>query len=166
MSMMKKTPPAASLAYVERVFRYLASLRYFFDKLDKLLAFESKAVEYRKKKNRKLYISCLQIYVVRRAYHNTVRKFGTLRQYAIFSKSKEKNQWGCHTKPFGTRVARYGLFIVGLWNYSSQYCIGTLTSRIINELIVSIDYLILTHYPLVYYKGDYIKGAFRCHLFS
>ena len=50
MSMMKKTPPAASLAYVERVFRYLASLRYFFDKLDKLLAFESKAVEYRKKK--------------------------------------------------------------------------------------------------------------------
>ncbi len=42
---MKKTPPAASLAYVERVFRYLASLLYFLDRLDKLLAFESNAEE-------------------------------------------------------------------------------------------------------------------------
>lgn len=43
--MMKKTPPAASLAYVERVFRYLASLLYFLERLDKLLAFESNAEE-------------------------------------------------------------------------------------------------------------------------
>ncbi len=48
--MMKKTPPAASLAYVERVFRYLASLLYFLDRLDKLLAFESNAEEKNKKK--------------------------------------------------------------------------------------------------------------------
>lgn len=45
ISMMKKTPPAASLAYVDRVFRYLASLLYFLDRLDKLLAFESNAEE-------------------------------------------------------------------------------------------------------------------------
>lgn len=43
--MMKKTPPAASLAYVERVFKYFASLLYFLDRLDKLLAFESNAEE-------------------------------------------------------------------------------------------------------------------------
>ncbi len=50
ISMMKKTPPAASLAYVERVFRYLASLLYFLDRLDKLLAFESNAEETNMKK--------------------------------------------------------------------------------------------------------------------
>lgn len=45
MSMMKNTATAASLAYVERMFRYLASWRYFLDKLDKLLALESRAVQ-------------------------------------------------------------------------------------------------------------------------
>lgn len=43
MSVMKNTATAATLAYVERVLRYLASLRYFFDRLDKLLALVSKA---------------------------------------------------------------------------------------------------------------------------
>lgn len=40
---MTKTATAATLAYVERVLRYLASLRYFLDKVDRLLAFVSRA---------------------------------------------------------------------------------------------------------------------------
>lgn len=40
---MTTTATAATLAYVERVLRYLASLRYFFDSVDRLLAFVSRA---------------------------------------------------------------------------------------------------------------------------
>lgn len=40
---MKTTATAATLAYVERVLRYLASLRYFFDRVERLLAFVSRA---------------------------------------------------------------------------------------------------------------------------
>ena len=54
MSIMKKTPPAANFAYVERVFRYFASLLYFFDKDDKLTALESRAVK-KKSKNKTQY---------------------------------------------------------------------------------------------------------------
>lgn len=43
ISVMKNTATAATFAYVERVFRYLASLRYFFDREDRLLAFVSRA---------------------------------------------------------------------------------------------------------------------------
>lgn len=43
MSVIKNTDTAATLAYVERVLRYLASLRYFFDRLVRLLAFVSRA---------------------------------------------------------------------------------------------------------------------------
>lgn len=43
MSVMKTTATAATLAYVERVLRYLASLRYFFDRVERLLAFVSRA---------------------------------------------------------------------------------------------------------------------------
>lgn len=45
MSVRKNTDTAATLAYVERVLRYLASLRYFFDRDDRLLAFVSRAEE-------------------------------------------------------------------------------------------------------------------------
>lgn len=40
---MTTTATAATLAYVERVLRYLASLRYFFDSVERLLAFVSRA---------------------------------------------------------------------------------------------------------------------------
>lgn len=40
---MKTTATAATFAYVERVLRYLASLRYFFDRVERLLAFVSRA---------------------------------------------------------------------------------------------------------------------------
>lgn len=43
MSVTKKTATAATLAYVERVLRYFASLRYFLDRLDRLLALVSRA---------------------------------------------------------------------------------------------------------------------------
>lgn len=39
---MKTTATAATLAYVERVLRYLALLRYCFDRVEKLLAFVSR----------------------------------------------------------------------------------------------------------------------------
>lgn len=40
---MKTTATAATFAYVERVLRYLASLRYFLDRVERLLAFVSRA---------------------------------------------------------------------------------------------------------------------------
>lgn len=43
MSVVKNTATAATLAYVERVLRYLASVRYFFERADRLLAFVSRA---------------------------------------------------------------------------------------------------------------------------
>lgn len=43
MRVMKTTATAATLAYVERVLRYLASLRYFLDRVERLLAFVSRA---------------------------------------------------------------------------------------------------------------------------
>lgn len=49
MSVMKTTATAATLAYVERVLRYLASLRYFFDRVERLLAFVSRAEKERYK---------------------------------------------------------------------------------------------------------------------
>lgn len=49
MSVIQTTATAATLAYVERVLRYLASLRYFFDRVERLLAFVSRAETERSK---------------------------------------------------------------------------------------------------------------------
>lgn len=58
--MMKNTATAASLAYVDRMFKYLASWRYFLDRLDKLLAFESNAV---KEEEREILISSWKYFI-------------------------------------------------------------------------------------------------------
>lgn len=52
MSVRKTTATAATLAYVERVFRYFASLRYFLDRADRLLAFVSRAERNKRKAGR------------------------------------------------------------------------------------------------------------------
>ena len=44
MSVMRNKAPAATLAYVDLVFRYLASLLYFLERLVRLLALVSRAV--------------------------------------------------------------------------------------------------------------------------
>jgi hypothetical protein len=43
MSVMRNKAPAATLAYVDLVFRYLASLLYFLERLVRLLALVSRA---------------------------------------------------------------------------------------------------------------------------
>lgn len=52
MSVRKTTATAATLAYVERVLRYFASLRYFLDSADRLLAFVSRAERNKRKDER------------------------------------------------------------------------------------------------------------------
>lgn len=48
---------------MERMFKYFASWRYFLDRLDKLLAFESNAVKEKKNINDSLefLIKCIKI---------------------------------------------------------------------------------------------------------